>query len=219
MFKNYSGQRFFGVNDVNGLRYISLLECERAQTVLQYIKPVEIILCSDQVKSFVSAVEKNPKLLKLVSSAESAELKEYVKLASQNMNARQVSTKFIAHQNADMQTQVQTKQCTNTCQDGSSLIVSNVESTTMYKQAGSAENSAIRSVFMDITEGRITHYGKEGLLQIEQSYTERMNGKIALNLFGGEMLRNAKDALSALEMMQTNRHSTSITSFRLSTKI
>ena len=33
MFKNYSGQRFFGVNDVKGLRYISLLECERAQTV------------------------------------------------------------------------------------------------------------------------------------------------------------------------------------------
>ena len=33
MFKNYSGQRFFGVNDVSGLRYISLLECERAQTV------------------------------------------------------------------------------------------------------------------------------------------------------------------------------------------
>ena len=33
MFKNYSGQRFFAVEDVNGLRYISLLECERAQTV------------------------------------------------------------------------------------------------------------------------------------------------------------------------------------------
>ena len=33
MFKNYSLQRFFGVQDVKGLRYISLLECERAQTV------------------------------------------------------------------------------------------------------------------------------------------------------------------------------------------
>ena len=32
-FKNYSSQRFFGVKDVRGLRYISLLECERAQTV------------------------------------------------------------------------------------------------------------------------------------------------------------------------------------------
>ena len=33
MYKNYSGQRFFAIDDVNGKRYISLLECERAQTV------------------------------------------------------------------------------------------------------------------------------------------------------------------------------------------
>lgn len=31
MYKNYSAQRFFGIEDVHGLRYISLLECERAQ--------------------------------------------------------------------------------------------------------------------------------------------------------------------------------------------
>lgn len=33
MHKNYSSQRFFGVNDLKGFRYISLKECERAQTV------------------------------------------------------------------------------------------------------------------------------------------------------------------------------------------
>lgn len=33
MHKGYSRQRFFGIDDVHGLRYISLLECERAQTV------------------------------------------------------------------------------------------------------------------------------------------------------------------------------------------
>ena len=33
MFKNYSGQRFFAIEDVHGKRYISLLECERSQTV------------------------------------------------------------------------------------------------------------------------------------------------------------------------------------------
>jgi DNA-cytosine methyltransferase len=32
MYKNYSSQRFFGIKDIYGLRYISLLECERAQT-------------------------------------------------------------------------------------------------------------------------------------------------------------------------------------------
>lgn len=33
MFKGYSGQRFFAIEDVHGLRYQSLLECERAQNV------------------------------------------------------------------------------------------------------------------------------------------------------------------------------------------
>lgn len=33
MHKNYSSQRFFAIDDVKGFRYISLLECERAQTV------------------------------------------------------------------------------------------------------------------------------------------------------------------------------------------
>lgn len=32
MSKKYSAQRFFAVNDIHGLRYISLIECERAQT-------------------------------------------------------------------------------------------------------------------------------------------------------------------------------------------
>jgi len=32
-YKNYSSQRYFGIKDVKGLRYITPLECERAQTV------------------------------------------------------------------------------------------------------------------------------------------------------------------------------------------
>lgn len=32
-YKNYSSQRFFGIYDTHGLRYITPLECERAQTV------------------------------------------------------------------------------------------------------------------------------------------------------------------------------------------
>jgi site-specific DNA-cytosine methylase len=33
MHKKYSSQRFFGIQDVKGLRYVTPLECERAQTV------------------------------------------------------------------------------------------------------------------------------------------------------------------------------------------
>jgi len=32
-YKNYSSQRFFGIKDSHGLRYITPLECERAQTI------------------------------------------------------------------------------------------------------------------------------------------------------------------------------------------
>jgi len=32
-YKNYSSQRFFGIEDTKGLRYITPLECERAQTL------------------------------------------------------------------------------------------------------------------------------------------------------------------------------------------
>ena len=31
--KKYSSQRFFGILDKNGLRYVTPVECERAQTV------------------------------------------------------------------------------------------------------------------------------------------------------------------------------------------
>lgn len=200
------------------VRKLTPIECERLQTVLQYIKRVEIVLCCDQAKSFVSVVEKNPKLLKLVSSAESEELKECAKLAIQSMNASQAPIKHIAHQNADMQTRQQTEKCTNINRDGLNLIASSVGNTTTYKQVENVESSVIQTVFINITEGRITHHGKEESRLTEQNYTELMNGKIALNLCGGETMENAKDALSALEMMQTNQHSTSITSFRLSTK-
>lgn len=199
-------------------RKLTPLECERLQTVLQYIKQVEIVLCSDQAKSFVDAVEKNPKLLKLVSSAESEELREYARRANQSTSASLASTKHTALQNADMQIQTQTEKCTKGSQDALNSSAGIAENITTYKQAGSEENSAIQYAFMNITEGKITHYGKEESPQKGQSYTEHLNGKIVLNLCGSEIMQDVNDALSALEIMQTNHHSTSITSYRLSTK-
>lgn len=209
-------------SDITKLAYRKLtpIECERLQTVLQYIKPVEIVLCLDQAKSFASAVERNPKLLKLVLNAESEGLKEYAKLASQSMSANQASIRNTAPQNAGTQIQMQTEKCTSTSQGELNLIVGSAGNTTTYRQAerGVSSTSATQSAFINITEGKITHCGKEESPLTEQSYTEQMSGKIALSLCGGETVANAKDALSALEIMQTNQYSTSITSFRLSTK-
>lgn len=200
------------------IRKLTPIECERLQTVLQYSKRVEITSCLDQAKSFVDAVEKNPRLLKLVSNAESEQLREYVKLANQNTNASQALKKHIALPNADTQTQKQTKGCTNRNQNEQNLIANNAGNTTMYRRAESVENSAIQSVFMSITEGKTTRCGKEVLRQTEPSYTEQLSGKIALNLSGKETMESANDVVKAIETIQTNRHSISITSFRLSTK-
>ena len=217
-FYTLTAQDKHGVLIEGYIRKLTPIECERLQTVLQYKKPVEIVLCSDQAKSFVSAVEKNPKLLKLVSSAGSEELKECAKLVSQSMSASQALTKYIAPQSADMQMRKQTGKCTRANQEEQSLIVSNAESTTTCKQVESEVSSAIQSAFITITEGKITHFGKEESHQRGQNYTQVMSGKIVLSPYGNETMQNASDALSVLEMMQTNSHSTSITSFRLSTK-
>lgn len=214
---SYDRHEWDSISDCH-YRKLTPIECERLQTVLQYIKPVEIVLCYDQAKSFVGAVEKNHKLLKLVSSAGNEELKECVKRASQIMSANQAPTKHTARQNADMQTRKQTEKCTRTNQEERILIADSAEDATTFNQAESEVSSATQSAFINITEGRITHCGKVESHRIEQNYTELMSGKIALRPCGGEMMQNAKDAMSVLEAMQINQYSTSITSFRLSTK-
>ena len=206
------------INDDIYWRKLTPIECERLQTVPQYIKRVEIILCLDQAKSFVNVVEKNPKLLKLVSSAESVELKGFVTPVAQSMNPSQVSIKNTALQNVDMPTQKQTRKCTKASQSERSFIASNAESITMSKQAEREESFAIQPAFINITEGKITQIGKEESLQLEQNYMEQMNGKIVLNLSGSEIMQNVEDVPMVIGMLQTNPHSTSITSYRLSLK-
>lgn len=206
------------VFDGDAHRKLTPIECERLQTVLQYSKLVEISLCLDQAKNFVNAVEKNHKLLKLVLSAESEELKEYAKLAELNTRAKKAQIKSIVQQNADIQTQSQIEKCMLINQTDQNSHAGNAASITTYKQAGIEVDFVAHCAFMNITEGKTIHFGKEVLHQKDQNYTQLSNGKIALSLCGSEMLHNAKDALSALEIMQTNHHFTSITSSHLNTK-
>ena len=200
------------------LRKCTPIECERLQTVPQYSKLLEISLCLDQAKNFVNAVEKNHKLLKLVLSAENEELKEYAKLAELNTRAKKAQIKSIVQQNADIQTQSQIEKCMLINQTDQNSHAGNAASITTYKQAGIEVDFVAHCAFMNITEGKTIHFGKEVLHQKDQNYTQLSNGKIALSLCGSEMLHNAKDALSALEIMQTNHHFTSITSSHLNTK-
>ena len=202
----------------NKYRRATPIECERLQTLLQYEKKVEIVLCLDQAKSFVNVVKKNHKLQQLVLNVENEELKEYVKLVSQSMNVSQASTKPTAHQNVDTLTSKQIKKCTKLKLTELDITANTAEYTKKYQQAEREGNSADYPAFINITEGRITQVGLGVSHQKDKSFMQQMNGKIALELSGKEMVQNAKDVLSVLEMLQTNQHSISITSFRLSTK-
>ncbi|MCO6551531.1 MAG: DNA cytosine methyltransferase [Gilliamella sp.] len=208
---------FYQLGD-NKFRKLTPIECERLQTLLQYEKKVEIVLCLDQAKNFVNVVKKNHKLQQLVLNVENEELKEYVKLVSQSINVSQASTKPTAHQNVDTLTSKQIKKCTKLKLTELDITANTAEYTKKYQQAEREGNSADYPAFINITEGRITQIGLGVSHQRGKSFMQQMNGKIALELSGKEMVQNAKDVLSVLEMLQTNQHSTSITSFRLSTK-
>lgn len=217
-FYTLTAQDRHGVLIDGYIRKLTPIECERLQTLLQYEKKVEIVLCLDQAKNFVNVVKKNRKLQQLVLNVENEELKEYVKLVSQSMNVSPASTKPTAHQNVDTLTSKQIKKCTKLKLTELDITANTAEYTKKYQQAEREENSADYPAFINITEGRITQIGLGVSHQKGKSFMQQMNGKIALELSGKEMVQNAKDVLSVLEMLQTNQHSTSITSFRLSTK-
>lgn len=174
-------------------RYITPLECERLQTVPDKEIICIFVLCEEQVKNYVNAVEQNPKLLKLALSAEKEELNEFVKLAIQNTKQSNPKTKFIVPQNVGMQTQSPTKQYIAGNQNENNTTVSNVENIVMCKSQNQEEASVLPNAFINITEGRIMHFGTEELHRNDSHSTTYLNGKKPLVLFGSEIMELVKD--------------------------
>lgn len=175
------------------IRRLTPTECERLQTVPDNEIICIFALCLDQVKNYVNAVEQNPKLLKRALSVEKTELNEFAKCVIQNTLQSSQPTKFIAQESADMPTQKQTKQCTPVNQKESDTTVNNAESIVMCKGQNQGADSALQSAFINITEGRITHYGKEELHRKGSHFTNCLNGKKPLVLFGNEIMQLVKD--------------------------
>ncbi len=175
------------------IRRLTPTECERLQTV-----PDNEIICIfalwlDQVKNYVNVVEQSPKLLKLALSVEKTELNEFAKFVIQNTFQRSQPTKHTVQVNVDTQIQKQTKQCTSVNQKESDTTVNNAESIVMCKGQNQGADSALQSAFINITEGRITHYGKEELHRKGSHFTNCLNGKKQLVLFGNEIMQLVKD--------------------------
>jgi len=177
----------------NGLRNITPLECERLQTVPDNEIICIFTSCLDQVKNYVNAVEKNPKLLKLALSAEKEELNEFVKLVTQNTKQNHQKTRFIVPQNADMTTWKQTNQCTLINQKESNTTVNNVGNIVMRKSQNQEEAFVLQNAFINIIEGRIMRFGKEELLLKDKNCTNQMGGNKPLVLFGKEIMQLVKD--------------------------
>ena len=183
-------------------RKLTPLECERLQTVPDNEIICIFTLCIDQVKNYVSAVEQNPKLLKLALNAEKEELNEFVKLVIHNMNQSRLQTRFIAPQNVDMPIPNQIRQCIASNQNERNTTVSNAENIAMFKNQEQEVDFVPQNAFINITEGKIMHFGKEELHLKDRNCTSQLNGSKPLVLFGSEIMEIVKDA--GLEMKRNN---------------
>jgi len=132
------------------------------------------------------------------------------------MNANCQSIKHTAPQNVDMQTQKETKKCTNLNQEETSIIANNVEMNAI-NQLHKEMDFATSNVFISLTEGKIIHCGLEEFPQNEQQSTIRKNGNNQLKMCGKEIMQAAEDVVKNLNTKKDN-NSIFITSHLLSIK-
>lgn len=174
-------------------RKLTPVECERLQTVPDKEIICIFTLCLDQVKNYVSAVERSPKLLKLALNAEKTELNEFAKLVTQDILQSNQQIKHIALRNADMQIQRQIKQYTQVNPVEINTIAGDVENVAMCQSQNQEGDFALVDAFINITEGRITHFGKAELHLKGNHSTTQLNGGRPLKLFGNEIMEFVKD--------------------------
>ena len=203
----------------NGImwRKLTPLECERLQTLTFNQQYVIISLCLDHLKNLVQFVEnKCPKLLKLVLNAERSVSNEFVQFVEKHILKSQASTKNIVQKNVDTQTQKLTEKCTKTNQEEKFSNADIAGKKTMCNCRDIEEDSVMQSVFINIIEGKITHYGKEGLPQKEKNSTVPESGKNVLNLYGKEIMQLAESA--EINLTTPKKLTTYTTLFRLHQK-
>lgn len=174
------------------IRRLTPIECERLQTVGIVENNIIFALCYESAKNYVSVVSQNPKLLKLVLSAENSELNELVKNVWLSMNANYQSIEHTAPQNVDMQTQKETKKCTNPNQEGIFTIANNAE-TNVINQLHKEMDFVTSNAFINLIEGKITHCGLEEFRLNEHLSITRKNGNNQLKMCGKEIMQVVED--------------------------
>ena len=132
------------------------------------------------------------------------------------MNASHQSTRHIVQRNVDMPIPKETKRCINLNQKEISTIVNNVEKSAI-SQHHKEMDSADLDVFINIIEGKITHFGLEELRLKDNHFAIPTNGNKQLKLFGQEIMQIVEDVEKSLNIKRDNNFISTI-SYLLNTK-
>nr|MDA3834368.1 DNA cytosine methyltransferase [Spirochaetales bacterium] len=211
----FKGVPYNVFNDWNVVRKFHPIECERLQTVPKVEKCGIVTLCLDQIKNYVSAVERNPKLLKLALNAEKSELSEHVSTAVSPIHVSPQSTRPTAQPNVDMQTPIPTGLCTPTSHGERFLSAETVGKKIIKNCLEQEESSVTQNAFICSTEGRITHVGKGVSPRIDQNSIAPLPGGRLSKQSGIGMMQLVEDVAQSLSTRK-GKSSTYTTSSPLS---
>lgn len=184
-------------------RILTPVECERLQTLPTWKMGIQIKLCLDQLKNFVTVVNKNPKLLKLVGNVERLKYTELVKNAIKNTAANHQSTKSIVGNLVDMQIKKQTSQCTRASKTDVTEIV-NVVVTGTLSQNRKQESFVPLNVFTLGIEEKTPLNGQGEFPQKDKELLILRFGRSALKLCGEEIELPVEDVENILNICQNN---------------
>ena len=207
----------------NAMKYRKLtpIECERLQTFPEIQKTIEVKLCIDQVKSFVDAVSKNPKLLKLVGSAEKIELKEYAQNVAKNIKQKHLQIKSTAQENADIQIPKQIKECMKSSPMKEDLtqnaLIAEKQSEDINQNSKKIKEdcSVTQDVSISLIEGKILPNGKVESLQKDKHSQVLAYGERQLKRYGIEIMQLVSDVEQSLNTAN-QKHTTFTTLSHLS---
>ena len=194
-------------------RKLTPVECERLQTV-NTIHEIEAELCEDQIKNYVSAVEKSHRLQKLALSVEKKELIEFVNLVVKNIQQNNPQIKHIVPQSADTLIQKIINKYTNLNQEEKNIIVDFAEKKTMSNYQNLEGDFVIQNVFTNIIQEKIINYGKAGLHLKDRNLCYQSSGKKRLKLSGKEIMQFVEIADMIFQKTEIEK-CTSTTLYRL----
>jgi DNA-cytosine methyltransferase len=178
-------------------RKLHPIECERLQTLTA--KRIYIIVqpCLDQIKNFVNAVEKNPKLQKLVGIVEKIESEECANNAEKNIQRKHPLKNPTVLPLAGMPIPEPINECTENRTTGSESGAKTAENQKVCPLPKS-ENTAPSNVLESITEESNTLNGVGEYPPYETKWNLTLSGSDLLKLCGKGIMERVESVVSGI---------------------